>query len=149
MRLDPPSMWISDEGWNGVPAWAFKAAMIEASRSCGLDRRAVRLGLFVASESVDETGTPLVRLYGKQKIRKMSFCVRDCAGEKRVSGTVLWPVWPKWRVRLTVQHDNNVLSHADVTTLLAVAGYSVGVGRQRLQHGFPNGGWKIQERKRQ
>ena len=57
------AMHISEDGWHGIPAPAFRAAMISACRVAGFVMTKAKLSVFIESDGLDaDEGTPLVRI---------------------------------------------------------------------------------------
>ena len=57
------SYHVSEEGWYGVPAPAFRNAMIDACRLVQLEMTRAKMAIFVLADGLDASeGTPLVRL---------------------------------------------------------------------------------------
>ncbi len=54
---------ISKEGWNGIPAAGFRAAMISACRIVGFKMTLAKLAVFVLADGIDKNdGSPLVKI---------------------------------------------------------------------------------------
>jgi hypothetical protein len=57
---------ISKDGWCGIPAPAFRAAMISACRVVGFKMTMAKLSVFVIADGFDVVdGTPLVKITGR------------------------------------------------------------------------------------
>lgn len=118
---------ISTDGWIGLPAAAFRAAMISACRIAGYAMTRAKLSAFVLADGVDRLdGVGLVRVYGEP--RPMTHPVRNESGVADVRSR---PMWDEWRVKLRVRYDADQFSVADVANLLNRAGLQVGVGEGR------------------
>ena len=56
----------SQDGWLGIPAPAFRNALISACRVCGFAMTRAKLSLFIEADGHDSvTGDPLVKIQGK------------------------------------------------------------------------------------
>lgn len=121
----------SDEGWNGIPASAFRNAMISACRVAGFTMTIAKLSVFVLGDGFDrEDGTPLVRI------------LTDCEpfDDKRIdyvrnqTGVIdlrARPMWKNWKAVVRVQYDGDQFGEEDVANLLLRVGMQVGIGEGR------------------
>lgn len=114
------------EGWIGIPAAAFRSAMISACRLCGFRMTIARLSVFVLAEGIDSDGIPLVRIYGEPE--PLMLHTRNSTG---VVDLRMRPMWREWHCLLRVQYDSDQFSVEDVTNLLLRAGQQVGIGEGR------------------
>lgn len=118
---------ISEDGWVGVPAGAFRTAMISACRLVGFKMTLAKLSIFIEGDGIDKIdGIPLVKINGTPE--KNVAAVRNDSG---VCDLRARPMWRKWHVDLRVQYDEDQFSLGDVTNLLARAGIQVGIGEGR------------------
>lgn len=131
-------------GWDGIPAGAFRAAMIAACRRVdGLPMTQAKGAFFLIADGRDDTdGTPLVKIEGK--------AVHDTRPVRLESGVADLrnrPRWDSWACNLKIQFDADLLSPNDVGNLLARAGATVGVGELRPQgpnsYGGDFGTWAV------
>lgn len=116
--------------WDGIPAGAFRAAMIGACRRVeGLPMTQAKGAFFIIPDGRDDTdGTPLIRIQGK--------AVHDTRPVRLESGVADLrnrPRYDTWACEMKIQFDADLLSPNDVANLLARAGTSVGVGELRPQ----------------
>jgi hypothetical protein len=118
----------STEGWIGVPAAAFRNAMISACRLVGFRMTVAKMSVFVLADGLDKVdGIPLVRLnVGAPEMLKMH--ARNSSG---VTDVRVRPMWREWGLTLKVKFDADQFSATDVTNLLLRAGLQVGVGEGR------------------
>lgn len=130
---------ISEEGWNGLPAPAFRSAMISACRLVGFQMTKAKLSLFVMHDGIDaEDGTPLVKLKAEAPERhealvRMNFTSTDIR---------IRPMWRKWGATVRVQWDADQFTFADVVNLMDRAGLQVGIGEGRPDSKTSTGmGW--------
>ena len=134
---------LSLEGWDGIPATAFRNAMISACRLVGFKMTMAKLSIFVEADGYDETdGDPLVRIIGGEprQLRKMG---RLATG---VCDVTVRPQWLEWGARLRVRYDADQFTAADVMNLLARAGAQVGICEGRPDSRTSNGmGWGLFE----
>jgi len=134
---------ITPQGWNGIPAPAFRAAMIDACRLVGFKMTHAKISVFVEPDGFDaDDGTPLVRIFGD--IERHEGCVRNETG---VADVRVRPMWRAWTARVRITYDADVFSHVDVANLLTRAGAQVGIGEGRpfskQSHGMGWGTFRI------
>lgn len=134
---------LSLEGWDGIPATAFRNAMISACRLVGFKMTMAKLSIFVEADGYDETdGDPLVKIIGGEprQLRKMG---RLATG---VCDVTVRPQWLEWGARLRVRYDADQFTASDVVNLLARAGAQVGICEGRPDSRESNGvGWGLFE----
>ncbi len=119
---------ISTEGWDGIHAGAFRAAMISACRLVGFKMTLAKLSLFVHADGYDRVdATPLVQIIGGEPERS-EMPVRNATG---VMDIRIRPVWREWRCNLRLRYDADQFQAADVMNLLARVGSQVGIGEGR------------------
>lgn len=118
---------ISTEGWIGIPAGSFRAAMISACRLVGFKMTLAKLSCFIVADGFDKVdGVPLVKIKGTPE--KNTMAVRNATG---VADLRCRPMWREWSVMLRVQYDADQFSLQDITNLLMRVGKQVGVGEGR------------------
>lgn len=118
---------VSTDGWCGIPAGAFRKAMISACRLVDFKMTLAKLSVFVEADGIDKVdGVPLVRIHGDPEINRMH--VRNATG---VADIRTRPMWKKWTVNLRVRFDQDMFSLKDITNLLARVGIQVGIGEGR------------------
>lgn len=132
------AMHLDAEGRHGIPAAAFRNAMIDACRLAGFKMTIARMSVFVIHDTVDaDEGTPLVFIDGKPE--RVEHAVRNQTG---VVDLRVRPMWRTWKVRLRVRYEADQFTATDVANLLMRAGMSVGVGEGRPFSKDSNGmGW--------
>ena len=121
------AMHISTEGWNGIPAGAFRQALISACRLVGFKMTLAKLSLFIQADGWDKVdGVPLVRLTGAPE--RIEMAVRNATG---VADIRVRPMWREWSAKLRLSYDEGQFSLTDVTNLLHRVGMQVGIGEGR------------------
>jgi len=119
---------ISTDGWIGIPAGAFRQAMISACRLVGFKMTLAKLSLFVEADGLDAVdGVPLIKLEAK-KPEKVEMAVRNQTG---VADIRVRPMWREWGANLRVNFDADQFSVQDVTNLINRVGMQVGIGEGR------------------
>lgn len=115
------------DGWCGIPAGGFRAAMVSACRLCGFQMTKAKLAVFVEADGFDAVdGTPLIRLEGKPERTEMT--VRNASG---VCDIRVRPMWREWSALVSIRYDGDQMSTEDVANLLARVGMQVGIGEGR------------------
>lgn len=120
---------VSAEGWCGIPAPAFRAAMISACRTVSFKMTHAKLSVFVEADGFDKVdGTPLVKIT-KGQPHQVEHFVRNETGVADIRPR---PQWREgWEAQVRVRWDLDQFSIDDVTNLLARAGMQVGIGEGR------------------
>jgi hypothetical protein len=129
---------VSRDGWLGIPAPAFRNAMISACRLIGFKMTHAKLSVFVEADGFDKNdGTPLVQITGEPHIHEQT--VRNESGV----ADIRWrPMWNEWKANVRVTWDEDQFSATDVMNLMLRAGLQVGIGEGRPDSPNSNGlGW--------
>jgi len=117
----------SAEGWEGMNAAAFRAAMISACRLVGFKMTLAKLSTFVEADGFDKNdGVPLVRVYGES--HTYTAHTRNATGVVDVRSR---PMYRTWAARLRVRYDTDQFKMVDVLNLVARCGMQVGIGAGR------------------
>lgn len=121
------AMYISSAGWNGIPASAFRKAMISACRLVGFKMTLAKLAVFVEADGLDaDEGTPLIRINGAWERSDMP--VRNATGVIDIRSR---PMWREWAADVLIRFDMDQFTHLDVVNLMARVGAQVGIGEGR------------------
>ena len=121
------SFHLSEEGWAGVPAAAFRNAMVTACKIVGFVMTRAKLAIFIESEGIDaDEGVGLIRIIGEPE--KLEMITRVETGQPTIT---VRPIWRKWEMNVRVTFDAGMLTLSDITNLLSRAGVQVGVGEGR------------------
>lgn len=130
---------ISTDGWDGLPASAFRNAMISACRIVGFKMTLAKLSLFTVADGYEQDGTPLVKIT-KGEPRAFYAPARNSDGSTDVRCRPQW--MPGWEANVTIRWDSDQFSAADVANLLSRVGMQVGVGEGRPDSRMsPGQGW--------
>lgn len=117
----------SPEGWEGMNAAAFRAAMISACRLVGFKMTLAKLSTFIEADGFDKNdGVPLVRIYGDS--HTYTAHTRNATGVVDVRSR---PMYRDWAARLRVRYDTDQFKMVDVLNLVARCGMQVGIGAGR------------------
>lgn len=122
------AQYVSEEGWNGVPAGAFRNACIDACRMVGYKMTHAKQALTVFADGLDaEEGTPLVKILG-DKPERSEMMVRVGQGKPDIR---VRPMWRKWGIKLRIRYDADQFTLTDVVNLIMRAGIQVGIQEGR------------------
>ncbi len=122
------AMYVSEDGWNGLPAPCFRNAMISACRTIGVPMTRAKLSVFVIADGHDEEGTPLVKIT-KGKPERLDAPVRNATGVADIRSRPMWK--PGWRAKVRIRYDADMMKAEHVVNLLSRAGQQVGIGEGR------------------
>lgn len=118
---------LSTDGWCGIPAGAFRSALISACRVVGFKMTLAKLSVFCQADGYDKVdGTPLVRIYGTPEKTEMPMRNDSGGADIRVR-----PMWREWSCKLRIRYDTDQFTRTDICNLLMRAGMQVGVGEGR------------------
>lgn len=121
------AMHISEDGWQGLPAPAFRAAMISACRLVGFKMTLAKLSVFVEHDGIDALdGLPLIKFEGEPELSTMH--TRNATGVVDVRAR---PMWREWSADVRIRFDADQFSLQDVTNLMQRVGMQVGIGEGR------------------
>ena len=130
---------VSFEGWDGIPASAFRNAAITACKLVGFKMTLAKLSIFVEADGFDSTeGTPLVKIISKGP-RRLDSMVRLQTGVCDVTSR---PQFLEWGAKLRIRWDADQFTASDILNLLQRAGLQVGICEGRPGSTNSNGvGW--------
>jgi hypothetical protein len=119
---------VSDDGWEGIHAAAFRNAAISACRACGFKMTHAKLAFSVMQDGFDRVdGAPLVRL-------TEGVAEQWIAPTRNATGVIdlrSRPMYRQWATTLRIRYDAGMLTDADVVNLISRVGMQVGVGEGR------------------
>jgi len=122
------ALYVSREGWHGIPAPAFRNAMIDACRMVGFKMTVAKMSVFILPDGFDrECGTPLVRIHGKPQYHEAPVRLENGSVDIRARPMFL----DGWTATVHIQFDEDQFSIMDVSNLLLRAGIQVGIGEGR------------------
>jgi hypothetical protein len=131
---------ISRQGWDGIPAAAFRNALISACRVVGFKMTIAKLSLFVLADGFDrESGQPLVKIT-KGKPREHRSAARNASGVIDIRARPMWE--EGWEAIVRVKWDGDQFQPSDVVNLFARVGGQVGICEGRPDSAMSAGcGW--------
>ncbi len=115
------------EGWHGIPASAFRNAMISACRICGFQMTKAKLAVWVKADGFDKDGTPLVKIT-KGEPRYHETYARNANKSVDLRAR---PMWDEWEATVRCEFDADMFSVSDIANLMMRVGMQVGVGEGR------------------
>lgn len=123
------SLHRSEDGWFGIPAPAFRNAMIDACRLVGFHMTKAKMSVFCLADGYDPRDhSPLVRIT-KGEPNKIESLVRLQGSTPDIHARGLWE--PGWEAIVRIQYDADQFTRKDVANLLVRVGGQVGVGEGR------------------
>ncbi len=129
--------WFNDGVRTGFPAGGFKAAMIRAGKQLGYVMTDLKGWFFIEP---DEKETNLVEIIGTHQMR--TDMVRIGMGTADVRYR---PEYQTWGAVLTINYNSKSISIEQIAELLALAGFSCGIGEWRPEKSATGnfGKWKM------
>lgn len=118
---------IAEEGWCGIPAAAFRNAMISACRVSGIVMTKAKLSIFIEPDGLGTDGTPLVMIR-KGEPERFDSAVRLESGVASIS---IRPLWREWSCDVCITYDTDQFDGDSVINLLRRTGLQVGIGEGR------------------
>jgi hypothetical protein len=116
---------ISEDGWDGISASAFRIAMIDACRTVNAVMVRAKMSLSIISDGIDkDEGTPLVKIISKDGPEKNESLVRNDNGGADVR---IRPMWREWGADVCIEFDADMITGESVVNLLDRAGRQVGI----------------------
>lgn len=117
------------DGTCGIPAPAFRNALISACRMTGYAMTRAKLSVTIVADGVDsDDGTPLVKIT-KGEPEYMESTVRLESGVCDIRPRPMWK--PGWQAVVRVRFDADQFTLVDVANLMVRAGLQVGIGEGR------------------
>lgn len=140
------SKYVSTDGWEGVPAASFKAALVGACRLVeNLHMTTARRLLHVRHDGYNATdGMELVRIYGEPSMRQDMVRLESGTADLRYRAE-----YKKWSAVLSVEFNASLISRDVLVNLIDHAGYAEGIGEWRpsspKSHTGSHGKWQVVE----
>ena len=116
---------ISTQGWCGIPAPAFRNAMVSACKVVGFAMTRAKLSVFIEADGFDkDDGTPLVKIT-KGKPKQLDLPVRIAMGSTDIHSRPMWN--PGWEALVRIRFDADQFTLEDVSNLLVRVGIQTGI----------------------
>jgi len=131
------AMHVSSDGWFGIPAPAFRNAMISACKIVGFAMTRAKLSVFILADGQDaDDATPLVKISkGKPEYSELPVRLQNGSCDLRPR-----PLWREgWEAVVRIRFDADQFTLEDVGNLIVRAGIQVGVGEGRPDSKKSNG----------
>lgn len=123
------AMHASSKKWYGIPAGAFRCAMVSACRIVGFKMTLAKLGIFILADGFDaDEGTPLIKIT-KGKPEYSEHAVRLPNGSCDLRARPMWN--PGWEAVVRIRYDGDMFDATSVANLMMRVGEQVGIGEGR------------------
>jgi hypothetical protein len=134
------SMYEGPKKERGIPAAAFRKAMVSACKTVGFKMTLAKLSIFIEADFFDEhDGTPLVKISGKPELAQHA--VRNATGVVDIRTRAMWKTWD---ASLKIRWDADQFNQNDIANLLMRVGMQVGIGEGRPDSKQSTGmGWGL------
>lgn len=133
------SMHVCKDGKMGIPASAFRKAMVSACRLVGFKMTLAKLSVFVEADDFGEDGTALVKIT-KSTPHYCEHYVKNQTGVCDIRPRMMLD--PGWQAIVRVKFDRDQFTIEDVSNLLMRVGEQVGIGAGRNDSTSSTGmGW--------
>lgn len=130
--------YFTDDGVEGIPAMAFKSALITAAhKDIGIEKTLVRKAVFLKCE---DSGMVLPITYEESVMRED--CVRVGSGSTDLRYR---PEYRGWQFQCTLQVDAELIKIEDLLALVDRAGFGVGIGEMRPEKGGEYGRFSVDQ----
>jgi len=116
---------VSVEGWCGIPASAFRCAMISACKISGFPMTKAKLSVFCVADGFEkDDGTPLVKITKGEPVYYEAL-VRNETGVADIRARPMWR--EGWEAVVRIKYDADQFTLIEITNLLLRAGLQVGL----------------------
>lgn len=117
------SLYVADDGWCGVPATGFKAALVGCCRSVdGLPMTLAKRMMFVECDGRStKQNVDLVRIIGEHRMREDMVRLESGVADLRYRAE-----FPEWKATLTITYNAGVVQAQQILNLVELAGLTEG-----------------------
>lgn len=130
------SKYISKDGWEGIPASAFKSAMIRAAKLCGMVMIDTATSISIVADCNE---TQLIHIEGESEMLLEAIPLKPSG--MLVSSRA---IYKEWSAILTVRYNAGMISMEQVCQLIQAAGFGVGIGAKRPEKtNYEYGKWEL------
>lgn len=120
---------ISEEGWNGIPASAFRNAMVRACSLIDFKMTLAKMAIFIEADGFDRMDrVPLVKIT-KGSPKPVMHYVRNATGVADLRNRPMWH--PGWEAVVRIKFDGDLFKLEDIANLMERVGQQVGIGEGR------------------
>ena len=118
------AFYTADEGWHGVPAAGFKAALVGACRAVDdLPMTLAKRMCFVLADGRSTAqNIDLVRIHGEPRMREDMVRLESGVADIRFR-----PEFPEWSAELVIEFNAGIITAEQIVNLCDLAGYCEGV----------------------
>lgn len=125
---------ISEDGWDGISAAAFRTAMFEnigVMNNTGIQIKRVKLAAHIIPDGFDaEDGTPLVRIRGNEpELWEGGVKIGDW--RNKIASIRYRPRWRRWELRIRILFDADLISAKFLIEMIRRVGINSGLGEGR------------------
>lgn len=121
------SQHVSTDGWIGMPASAFRVAMVDACRAANYVMTKAKMAVFIEADGFDALdGKPLIRIVGRPEMTKE--LLRNDTGGPTIRVRTMWR---QWFAEVRIRFDEDMFTLGDAANLLMRVGEQVGIGEGR------------------
>jgi len=119
------AQYVSEEGWNGIHAGAFRNGAIGACRTVGFVMTHAKLGIFIEADGFDNIdGTPLVRIISDDPPEMNVMPAKNDNGGTDLRSR---PMWRRWGAKLRIRFDGGMFTTSDIVNLFSRVGLQGGI----------------------
>ncbi len=112
----------------GVPATAFRAAIVRACSTEGIEMTRAKQCVFVLADGFDTSGKPIVLIHDREPVYFERY-VRLANGAPDIKAAARFE--PGWRCVLRLRYDAKQFTPRTIASLVMRAGIGIGVGAGR------------------
>lgn len=132
---------VSTDGWDGIPAAAFRSACIDACRLVNFVMTRAKLSIFCIADGYEKDGTALVRIT-KGKAQYFEAPARNDNGSVDIRARPMF--MPGWEAVVRIRADLDQFDVTGISNLMQRAGEQVGIGEGRPSSKNSHGqGWGL------
>ena len=121
------SLYVSTEGWTGIPAGGVKGCLVNACRAVdGLTMTTAKRLLFVQADGITTGGQQLVRVHGEHRLHEAMVRLEKGGADIRFRA-----MYEKWSMDLRIEFLSHMISAEQVANLVELAGFVEGLCEHR------------------
>jgi len=122
--------YVAADGSKGVPAGAFRNALVSACKAVGFAMTRAKIALFIIADchDADDLFTPMVKIT-KGKPKMVISPARNANGAIDLRARAHWE--EGWEATVRVRYDADMFTLNDVANLMAQVGIRIGIGEGR------------------
>lgn len=117
------SLYVSTEGWTGIPACGVKACLVNACRATDVAMTLGKRMIFIRSQGRTANGQDLVRIYGEHEMHEAMVRI-DNGGSTDIRFRA---IYRQWSAKLEIEFLGGMISAEQVANLVELAGFIEGL----------------------